>query len=186
MHDLVTYNSFKQNIQRYCYCSSPSFKTYRLTCRSVVCRYTACMCLFPICSKWKYWRWCSWPTSGSWSIPGTRHSCNLYWRDLQSGFSCHSLLIGRKICNASYCVQCQPMSCSVSKWHHAVWAYTMCIECSYSLLRFAHLISVDFFSDLMSVLHSLAETGVGCCYMHCGLLLVISVPCAWHINKYIN
>ena len=26
--------------------------------------------------------------------------------------------------------------------------------------RFAHLISVDFFADLMSVLHSLAETGV--------------------------
>ena len=26
--------------------------------------------------------------------------------------------------------------------------------------RFSHLISVDFFSDLMSVLHSLAETGV--------------------------
>ena len=27
-------------------------------------------------------------------------------------------------------------------------------------IRFAHLISVDFFSDLMSILHSLAETGV--------------------------
>ncbi len=26
--------------------------------------------------------------------------------------------------------------------------------------RFAHLINIDFFADLMSVLHSLAETGV--------------------------
>ena len=31
---------------------------------------------------------------------------------------------------------------------------------SLSVIRFAHLISVDFFSDLMSVLHSLAEAGV--------------------------
>ena len=31
---------------------------------------------------------------------------------------------------------------------------------SLSVVRFAHLISVDFFSDLMSVLHSLAEAGV--------------------------
>ena len=37
--------------------------------------------------------------------------------------------------------------------------------------RFAHLINIDFFSDLMSILHSLAETGVytygeiHCCYL---------------------
>ena len=34
------------------------------------------------------------------------------------------------------------------------------VSLSLSVVRFAHLISVDFFSDLMSVLHSLAEAGV--------------------------
>ena len=97
----------------------------------------------------------------------------------------HSLLIRWCIWYAGkFVVHLVVYSVSPCKWHHAVWAYNMCTECSYYLLRFAHFISVDFFSDLMSVLHSLAETGVGCCcnsiYMHCGLLLVISVACAWH------
>ena len=91
IHDLVT--SFKGKYDK---ClevllvfQSIVYGTYQLTCHSVVCRYTACMCLFPICSKWKYWRWCSWLTSGFWSTPGTHHFCSQCWRDLESGFGCY-------------------------------------------------------------------------------------------------
>lgn len=54
----------------------------------------------------------------------------------------------------------RPVLRGLAKWalnifrEGGIWCY-LCY-----FLRFAHLISVDFFSDLMSVLHSLAETGV--------------------------
>lgn len=89
-------------------------------------------------SKRRFWKWCFWHTSGFWSIRCTLLSCSQCWKVLPSqSFQ-------------------MPTTQTLKYLFHSFLTYNFLLL----FFRFAHLINVDFFADLMSILHSLAETGV--------------------------